>query len=583
LPLQPQYFSACFNQISEGIIIADQDGRIEACNTAIERIFGVTEAEIVRQPAYQVIFPEQYQTICQKWASHQLKSLSTRKKPKTFRFTTTGANQQPLPVVCTIASEKSEGRLGVIITVQDVSERQLLETNQYELEHRLRRESLMRHLAQVINESLDLHEIMSTAANEVGKFFDVERALVYRYFFHPDTQVIEDVLFVQYCARPDVEPVTEEDIQQSLVLTKSAYQSVPREALSPYAGKRMYKNLIKIPSLEERIRYWDRTGGVPADWKNEHDDYVTRMAKKYQFFSMLGAGIEYKGIVYGNLSIVDSNAHRQWTEDEHALLQFVADQLGGAMAQSELYTREQHARQEAEIANRRKSEFLGMMSHELRTPLNAIIGYSDMTLNGLAGPLSKKQTTYLRNVYSSGKHLLDIVNDLLDVSQVETGHLAIYPVQFELKPLLETIQTMMQEMAVKKQVELVFDIDPSLNTLTADPARVKQILINLLNNAIKFNRPQGSVFLRLYKSLDQQWLIGGVEDTGIGIPQEKQANLFTKFYQVDARIARTHEGTGLGLALAKELVERHGGEIQINSIEGQGSTFTFKLPLQAAT
>lgn len=161
---------------------------------------------------------------------------------------------------------------------------------------------------------------------------------------------------------------------------------------------------------------------------------------------------------------------------------------------------------------------------------------------------------------------------------METGKMGISVRTFDVQPLLNEVQQMMRELANQRQVDLSFEIQPELETLNADPARFKQILINLLSNAIKFNHEKGFARFRLYRSEDRKWMIGEIEDNGIGIAKDKQKDLFKKFYQENASIARTHEGTGLGLALTKELVELHGGEIRVLSEEGIGSTFTFRLP-----
>lgn len=238
----------------------------------------------------------------------------------------------------------------------------------------------------------------------------------------------------------------------------------------------------------------------------------------------------------------------------------------------------ERAKLHAEEVNLRKSEFLAMMSHELRTPLNSIIGYASMIEHGMGGPLTERQNKYIHNVTLSGHHLLNIINDILDISKVEAGKMEISLTRFRVGPLLQEIKDIMRNISNKKNVEVDIQIAENLTIIEADLDRFKQVLINLINNAIKFNHVGGQVWVRLFKSDDGNWVIGQVIDTGIGIPQDKLDNLFSKFYQVDSSTSRPQEGTGLGLALTKELVELHGGEISVESTEGIGSTFTFTLP-----
>jgi len=238
------------------------------------------------------------------------------------------------------------------------------------------------------------------------------------------------------------------------------------------------------------------------------------------------------------------------------------------------------AKENAENANKKKSLFLTNMSHELRTPLNAVISYSQMMKQGIAGSITEKQFKYAHNIEISGKHLLDIVNDILDIAKIEAGKIQLSMKEIPVQYLIHELENILSEFAETQQVHLKFEIDPKLDIITADPIRLKQIFFNLISNAIKFNNTNGEVKVRVLLDDSDQSLIGEVQDTGIGIAADKLGELFTEFYQVDDSTSRPHEGTGLGLALTKHLVYLHGGQISVKSEPNKGSTFHFKIPIQ---
>jgi signal transduction histidine kinase/DNA-binding response OmpR family regulator len=237
------------------------------------------------------------------------------------------------------------------------------------------------------------------------------------------------------------------------------------------------------------------------------------------------------------------------------------DELGG------LYFR-------LEAASRHKSDFLANMSHELRTPLNAIIGFSEVLLDQMFGPVNAKQADYLGDILGSGRHLLSLINDILDLSKIEAGKMELEITTFALTGLLEDGLTMVRERAALHGIALSLDVGPGLELIRADERRVKQVVFNLLSNAVKFTPDGGSVAVRARRVDDDVEV--AVADTGIGIVPAEQARIFDEFHQIGQ-----HEGTGLGLALVRNLVEHHGGSIRVESEPGAGSTFTFTLPLRA--
>ncbi len=230
-------------------------------------------------------------------------------------------------------------------------------------------------------------------------------------------------------------------------------------------------------------------------------------------------------------------------------------------------------------ANKAKSEFLANMSHELRTPLNAIIGFSEILKQKIAGGLNEKQESFLDDVLIAGNHLLQLINDVLDLSKVEAGKVELIIENISVPETINEVLSLIKEKAAKNNVIIEKELDPRLDFMEADKLRLKQILFNLLNNAVKFSKPEGGIVTIISKKIEDAAQIS-VSDTGIGIKDEDRRKLFNEFQQLDSGITRKYGGTGLGLAITKKLVELHGGKIMVESKYGEGSTFTFLLPLK---
>ena len=231
----------------------------------------------------------------------------------------------------------------------------------------------------------------------------------------------------------------------------------------------------------------------------------------------------------------------------------------------------------AEASSRAKSEFLANMSHELRTPLNSIIGFTEVLRDRRAGPVNDQQREFLTDVWESGKHLLRLINDLLDVSKVEAGKLELEPSEFSLGELLEGCLAIFSERSLKHGVKLSAEISEDTNHITADERKIKQIVLNLLGNAFKFTPDGGEVGIKAERKGGEFQV--AVWDTGIGISRENLGMLFQPFVQVgDMLSTKKYEGTGLGLYLSRQLVELHGGRIWVESELGKGSMFTFTIP-----
>jgi signal transduction histidine kinase len=271
---------------------------------------------------------------------------------------------------------------------------------------------------------------------------------------------------------------------------------------------------------------------------------------------------------------------RPFSERELALLRTFGDQAAIALENVRLFREIEDKSRQLEVANKHKSEFLANMSHELRTPLNAIIGFSEVLLEKMFGEINAKQQDYLSDIHSSGRHLLALINDILDLSKIEAGRMELEPSDFDVPTALQNAMTLVRERAQRHGIALSLQIDPAVRELRADERKFKQILVNLLSNAVKFTPDGGRVALRARPV--ESGLEVSVSDTGIGIAPEDQEKVFEEFRQVGGDYKTKQEGTGLGLALARRFVELHGGVISVQSELGKGATFTFTIPGAAA-
>jgi signal transduction histidine kinase len=263
-----------------------------------------------------------------------------------------------------------------------------------------------------------------------------------------------------------------------------------------------------------------------------------------------------------------------------SLLTAIASQSKVAIQNARLFREIEDKGRQLEVANRHKSEFLANMSHELRTPLNAVIGFSEVLLDRMFGDVNDKQAEYLEDILSSGRHLLSLINDILDLSKIEAGRMELELATFDLPAALDNALTLVRERAASHGIDVELRLGGGIPALVADERKVKQILLNLLSNAVKFTPEGGRV------TVAAQLLDGSIEvsvsDTGVGIAAEDQEAIFEEFRQVGSDYARKREGTGLGLPLARRFVELHGGTIRVKSAPGEGSTFTITLPLRPA-
>ncbi|GAA1645617.1 hypothetical protein GCM10009744_40510 [Kribbella alba] len=289
--------------------------------------------------------------------------------------------------------------------------------------------------------------------------------------------------------------------------------------------------------------------------------------------SLVAVPLLRAGQIVGCL-VVRRKRPSEFSDETLDLLEMFADQSALALLNAQLYRELEERSAELEVVSRHKSEFLASMSHELRTPLNAVLGFSEVLLEKMFGELNDRQEEYLHDIHSSGKHLLELLNEILDLSKVEAGRMKLAYSTFELRPLLEHTTSMLRERAATHGISLTVEVGGDVGAMYSDELRLKQVLLNLLTNAVKFTPDGGSVVARAVRNGSEIDIT--VTDTGIGVPPEDRERIFESFQQ-GGRGASKEEGTGLGLTLSRRIVELLGGRMWLDSEVGVGSTFGFSL------
>ncbi|MBE9143190.1 hybrid sensor histidine kinase/response regulator [Planktothrix mougeotii] len=471
------------------------------------------------------------------------------------------------------------------------------------LYQQLQQERLLNQVTTQIRQSLDLSVILSTAVKQLRQFLSVDRLLIYQF----------ELQYLSTVEAPELDGGGERILEPS---SQCRGEDVPGYACGKVTYEdRSSQEILSVLNLSEdqhcfkqECSFLDkyRQGFIKSVSNVEHDYAHTpcfiEFLKQFQVQSLIIVPIVVQDNLWGLLIAHQCLKPRQWKTMEKRFLKKITQHLSIAIHQAQLYaqlqqqkqTLEQRVRERtqalhdallgAQAANRAKSQFLATMSHELRTPLTCVIGISE-TLLRYSGeqqanqkmPLDKQQR-YLKTIHDSGEKLLGLINDILDLSEVEAGKTVLQISEFSWSKLVHQSLNSFQEKAQNHQINLTSDvkIKPHQNRFTGDQERIRKIIFNLLENAIKFTPDGGRVTLKI--KVDNNIAILQIEDTGIGIPDDKMPLLFEKFQQLNSAYDRQYEGTGLGLALTKQLVELHGGVIHVQSTTGVGSIFTVHLP-----
>jgi two-component system sensor histidine kinase/response regulator len=451
------------------------------------------------------------------------------------------------------------------------------------LDYQLEQQRIFERVKNQIDRNIDLLEILKITIEQVRLFLKVDRLVIYQL---------------------DV-PVESVEINSSETqyIDTVTYEAIASEKVASILYFRDEICFSKDVKCKDKYRQGFSLVVDDVDANSNFPECLIRLMKRLQIKAKLVTPIIVHGKLWGFTIAHQCFSSRKWKNSETQFLKQISEYLAIAIYQNESYLQLQQQKKlleeqvkkraqqlqdallAAQAATQSKNEFIGNMSHELRTPLTCVIGLSGTLLHwslarGNTSLPLEKQRQYLKTIQDSGKHLLDLVNDILDFSEVESGKILLNFTEFSLYNLARSIVQSMQDEANKKQIylELDFQVESTNDLFCADRDRVKQILINLLSNGIKFTPEEGRVVLRIWR--ENRDAIFEIEDTGIGIAKQHLPLLFEKFQQIESSRQRTHGGTGLGLALTKQLVELHKGRIEVESVADRGSIFTVYLPNQ---
>jgi signal transduction histidine kinase len=429
-----------------------------------------------------------------------------------------------------------------VIAVENVRLFRELEARTRELARSVEELRALGEVGQAVSSTLDLQTVLSTIVGHAVQLSGTNGGVIYEY----DEAMQEFLLRASYRM--------EEELLKEL---RAAPIRLGEGAVGRAATSRAP---VQVPDISDAQEYTPRFRPVLA---------------RLGYRSILAVPLLREERIVGGL-VVWRQVPGSFSAEVVNLLQTFATQSVLAIQNARLFREIEDKSRQIEAANRHKSEFLANMSHELRTPLNAIIGFSEVLGERMFGELNEKQAEYTEDILSSGRHLLSLINEILDLSKVEAGRMELEVATFDLPLAIDNARTFVRERATKHGINLDVTIDERLGDFVGDERKIKQILLNLLSNAVKFTPEGGRIGIKA-RHVDGSVEIS-VSDTGIGISPEDQAKIFEEFRQVGGDYAHKREGTGLGLTLAKKFVELHGGKIWVESEVGKGSTFSFTLP-----
>ena len=431
-----------------------------------------------------------------------------------------------------------------VIAIENVRLFQELQTRTQELARSVEQLRSLAEVGQAVNSTLELEKVLNTIVSHAVQLSAADQGIVYE--LDADSEKL-----LPRASHGVSCDLMEEVTARPLTLSESI---VGRAAIAGVP--------IQVPDISADTSYTGR---------------IRDAAERAGFRALLGVPLTREGRVVGGLAI-GRNTPGAFADDVIEVVQTFAAQSTLAIQNARLFREIEQKSRELEVASRHKSQFLANMSHELRTPLNAILGYTELIVDRIYGEVPEKLLEVLDRIQSSGRHLLGLINDVLDLSKIEAGQLTLALSEYSFNEVVQSVVSAVGSLAAEKGLPLKVDVARGLPVGLGDERRIAQVLLNLVGNAIKFT-DAGEVAVRVENS-GGVFLVS-VKDTGPGIKQEDCQRIFEEFQQSDASSSRSKTGTGLGLAIAKRIVELHGGRIWVESALGKGSTFFFNMPVHA--
>jgi two-component system, sensor histidine kinase and response regulator len=500
------------------------------------------------------------------------------------------SNNQPLTRKQTSNSPSARNKTQTM-AIEQLSQREI------DLQQQLAQAKLLNYISTQIHQTLDLPLVLQATVEQVQAFLHADRLIIYQFEFTKVDGTVTDQSFNGYASKGRV---AYEAIGQS---PNSKNRDVDLQSVLDITE---YQDCFDDRQLWDKYRSGMTRSIERVDLEYAQNQCMLDLMDRVQIKSKLVIPVVVNRELWGLLIAHQCQAPRNWQARETEFLQQISEHLAFAIAQSELYSaslcnsqnleqrvneRTQELREAvivAQTANQSKTEFLALLSHELRTPLTSILGLSATLLRLPLPTLTDRQQNYLQTIHNSGEHLSELVDDILDFYKLEVGKTFLKVSEFSLSKLIKQVVGSVRLKAEQSKIDLQVQIINNGNDVSqisgrdlrfcGDTKRIHQILLNVLNNAIKFTPEHGTVIVR-------SWLEGGnavfeIEDSGIGIEEAQVPRLFKKFHQLNRNFDRDYEGMGLGLAITQQLVELHGGSIEVESTIGSGSTFTIRIATQ---